>query len=289
MDTEHAPTSARALATAEVRRRIVAESRRQLGIVGPGQLSLRAVARELGMASSAIYRHFASRDELVTTLITAAYDELAELTDAAVAALADHADPADRWRAWCRALRGWAVSHPHDYALIYGSPIPGYAAPDTTTTSALRVLAPIIALFPDITVPGEITMSDEATEPDDDALTRSLAPMTSFIGDLVPEAITEDPTPPSPAAIARGIGAWSTIMGFVSLDLFGHLTGGVADADAVWARVVEQTAADLGLVPEPGPVPDVGLMTEPGPVPEGAAPIDDAPADDAPRPEGSLW
>src|SRR3954469_17660591 len=108
---------ARERARIEVTAAIKDEARKQLAAEGAQRLSLRAVARELGMVSSALYRYFPSRDDLLTALILDAYASLAEAADAAT----PQTDPYDRWRAVCRAVRAWAVAHPHEYALIYGS------------------------------------------------------------------------------------------------------------------------------------------------------------------------
>src|SRR6185437_16774203 len=124
-----ATQNARERARAQLTREIKEEARRQLAAGGAQQLSLRAVARELGMVSSALYRYFPSRDELLTALIIDAYDALAA---AAEAASAEPPDARGRWRAACGAVRNWARAHPHEYALIYGSPVPGYQAPQAT-------------------------------------------------------------------------------------------------------------------------------------------------------------
>lgn len=119
---------ARARARIEVTAAIKEEARRQLASEGPTKLSLRAVARELGMVSSALYRYFPSRDDLLTALIIDAYDSLGEAAEEAHAAVADGA-PVERWVAVGEAVRGWALAHPQEYALIYGTPVPGYSAP----------------------------------------------------------------------------------------------------------------------------------------------------------------
>ena len=136
--TRAASRTARERARAELTREIKAEARRQLAIHGAQQLSLRAVARELGMASSAIYRYYPSRDELLTALIIDAYDSLGASTEAAERALA-RGDIRGRWRTACGAVRNWALANPHEYALIYGSPVPGYQAPQATIAPAGRV------------------------------------------------------------------------------------------------------------------------------------------------------
>ena len=73
--------SARERVRDAVRGEIIVAARVQLGTEGAGALSLRAVARELGMASSAVYRYFKSRDELLTALIVEAYDAHSEQAD----------------------------------------------------------------------------------------------------------------------------------------------------------------------------------------------------------------
>src|SRR5215207_9080182 len=109
--------TARERVRAELTTEITDAARRQLAEVGAAALSLRAVARELGMASSAVYRYFPSRDDLLTRLIIEGYDALGAAAEAAD----DPADPPlDRWLAVCRTVRRWALAHPHEYALLYG-------------------------------------------------------------------------------------------------------------------------------------------------------------------------
>jgi AcrR family transcriptional regulator len=123
---------------AEMTLEIKAAASRQLAEHGAAALSLRAVARELGLASSAVYRYFKSRDELLTELIIDAYDSLGQAAEDAEGHL-DRQDLFGRWSATCHAVRRWALGHPHEYALIYGSPVPGYQAPRATVGPASRV------------------------------------------------------------------------------------------------------------------------------------------------------
>src|SRR4051812_14415371 len=122
--------SIRARVRAEMTDEIKELARRHLATDG-ANLSLRAVARDLGMVSSAIYRYFPSRDDLLTALILDAYNALGETAEKAVSAVPADAH-ATRWLAVASSVRGWAVEHPHEYALIYGSPVPGYRAPEDT-------------------------------------------------------------------------------------------------------------------------------------------------------------
>jgi len=154
MNPQNAPRTARERARAELTREIKEEARRQLAAVGANGLSLRAVARELGMVSSALYRYYPSRDDLLTALIIDAYNAIGEAAETAIGGVRPGAgDEPDagyepgvgvgvaraRWLAACHAIRAWAIARPHEYALIYGSPVPGYRAPQATVGPAARV------------------------------------------------------------------------------------------------------------------------------------------------------
>ncbi len=131
-------TGLRARMRAELTNEIKDEARRQLAAEGAPGLSLRAVTRALGMASSAIYRYFPSRDELLTALIVDAYDAIGGAAEEADAHCGRD-DYGGRWRAVGLAIRAWAIANPHEYALVYGSPVPGYRAPEDTVDPASRV------------------------------------------------------------------------------------------------------------------------------------------------------
>src|SRR4051794_2735735 len=122
--TTKAPATARARAREALTAEIKDTARRHMAESGAPALSLRAVARDLGMVSSAVYRYFDSRDALLTALIVDAFDAVGETAEGAVVGLPH--DVRVRWRAAARSIRDWALAHPHDYALVYGSPVPGY-------------------------------------------------------------------------------------------------------------------------------------------------------------------
>ena len=228
-----APRTARAVARAELTRAILDSARTQLGEVGPAALSVRAVARDLDMASSAVYRYFPSRDALLTALIVEAYDDLGDAVDAAVAARRP-SDHLGRWRALAHAVRDWAVAHPHQYALTYGSPVPGYAAPADTVAPGTRVSGALVQLMSDLQAAG--------IEPAAPSRRVSRAGRAA-IGPV----LAHTSAPLSPELAVRGMQAWATLFGHVSLELFGHMHNGVLDYDVHFAQVVDQVAADLGL------------------------------------------
>ena len=136
----NASRTARERVRAELTREITDTARRHLATEGAAGLSLRAVAREMGMVSSAIYRYFPSRDDLLTALIIDGYNAIGAAVEKADGACRRD-DYAGRWLAASRAVRTWALAHPHEYALVYGSPVPGYQAPQQTIGPASRVAA----------------------------------------------------------------------------------------------------------------------------------------------------
>lgn len=216
---------------AEQTRAIQETARRHLAEVGPAALSLRAIAREVGLVSSAVYRYFPSRDDLLTALIVETYDELGDAVERAQDAAGD--DLGARFRALCRAIHDWARANPHEYALVYGSPVPGYAAPDTTVTPAGRVTGAFLALALASERAGH-TLA--ATAPLSPAERAALAPVFDAVGAPIGEE-----------RLVRWLMAWKTVFGHVSLELFGHMHRGVLDYDAHFEQVTAQLAADLGL------------------------------------------
>src|SRR6266568_2209402 len=140
--------SIRARVRAEMIDEIKDAARRQLATEG-ANLSLRAIARELGMVSSALYRYFASRDDLLTALLIDAYNAIGEVAERADATVADRLSLTGRWLTVAHAWRDWALANPAEYALIHGSPVPGYAAPQDTVGPASRRFLVIAAIIRD--------------------------------------------------------------------------------------------------------------------------------------------
>ena len=144
-----APRTARERARAEITKEILDAGRHHLATDGATGISLRAIARDLGMASSAVYRYVASRDELLTKLIIDAYDSLGAAAESGEAAV-DRADLLGRWTTICTTVRDWAIANPNEYALVYGSPVPGYVAPTDTIGPASRVSNLLVQLMFDL-------------------------------------------------------------------------------------------------------------------------------------------
>lgn len=223
---------ARERARIEVTAAIKDEARRRLAAEGAAKLSLRAVARELGMVSSALYRYFPSRDELLTALIIDAYDSVGAAAEQADArALEASAPPRARWIAVCEAVRAWALEHPHEYALIYGSPVPGYSAPQDTVGPASRVGNTLIAVLR-----SAYEGRGLALPPLPAALRPEAARMTADFAQGLPPEVT-----------AALVAAWAQLVGLVSFELFGQFNRVVEDRDAFFTHAAGQLAHGVGL------------------------------------------
>ena len=212
-------TTARDRARVETTAAILAAARRQLGEVGAAALSLRAVAREVGMVSSAVYRYVPSRDDLLTRLVVEAYDAVGERAERACRP----ADPPRvQWRAVWRAVRAWAHAHPAEYALIYGSPVPGYVAPADTLAPAARVGVVLVGI-----------VVDHGRAPVD------AGPAAGVVADVLPGLDAAR----APAAVA----AWTQLFGTVGFELFGQYENVVTDRDAFFDHVADTAATAVGL------------------------------------------
>ena len=233
--------TARERARVEITAEILAAARAQLGDVGPSQLSLRAVARDVGMVSSAVYRYFASRDELLTALIIAAYDELGAAAEAAEEAVEDRTDHLARWMATCRATREWAISHPHDYALIYGSPVPGYAAPQDTVVPATRVIVRLVEII--VAAHGSGHTAEAARPP---AIAADPSGVVADAMGFIAERSDVD-LAALPELVMRTLMVWSAIFGTLSFEIFGHLKGSVSNYEGYFEQTTLRLAGDLGL------------------------------------------
>jgi AcrR family transcriptional regulator len=190
----------------KIERRIVELGRRHLVTEGAAGLSLRAIARDLGMVSSAVYRYVASRDELLTLLLVDAYSELADAVDRA---RASEASWRDRMRAMAHAAREWAVEHPASWALLYGSPVPGYRAPaERTVGPGTRVVGALFDAVADGMAAGDISKTEVA-------VAQSLA--SDFDGVREEFDFSGDDS-----AVAKCFLLWAGLIGAISMEVFGQ-------------------------------------------------------------------
>ncbi|WP_221350913.1 TetR/AcrR family transcriptional regulator [Streptomyces beigongshangae] len=209
---------------AQVRAEVKRHAWEQLAAAGASALSLNAIAKRMGMSGPALYRYFAGRDELITELVRDAYRSLADTLRETAAA-----EPG--LPALAHALRDWALRDPHRYFLVYGTPVPGYHAPDDITSLAREIMATLLdacaALPPNVPAPspaGSGTPFDS-----------HLAEHRQWAGDH----------PAAPAALHRAVVLWTRLHGVLSLELAGHFTGMGFDPALLFASELDALAGPV--------------------------------------------
>lgn len=236
---ESAVPSAPRTARERVRRELTSEIKQnaldQLASGGGAALSLRAIARDMGMASSALFRYFSNRDALLTALIIDSYSSLADAAEAAEARVHEQS-VGDRWMAICHGVRDWAVAHPHEYALIFGSPIPGYAAPPGTVAPASRVPLLLGSLLGDLVSDGTYDRGAYPESPPE--VQRAIDAVRAMLPAGIPSEL-----------LVRGLMVWTYLFGAVSFEVFGHRHNVIVDYEVFFDHEVGRLAAMLGLVP----------------------------------------
>ncbi|MGF1425287.1 TetR/AcrR family transcriptional regulator [Kitasatospora sp. LaBMicrA B282] len=197
---------------AQVREEVKKYAWEQIATAGASALSLNAIAKQVGMSGPALYRYFANRDALITELITDAYRSLADTFRARAVAGADLGDLA-------LALRGWALDDPQRYLLVYGTPVPGYQAPEDTTRIASEIMA--ILLYACTAAPPPTT------------------PATPLDAHLAEHRGWAQDHPATPADLRRALAFWTRLHGVLSLELAGHFTGMGFDPAELYAAEVD--------------------------------------------------
>ncbi len=216
----------------QIEARIVELGRRQLVERGAAGLSVRAIARDLGMVSSAVYRYVSSRDELLTLLLVDAYSDLADAVDRARETVGE------LWSedvvAIARAVRRWAVAHPSRWALLYGSPVPGYhAPPERTVAVGTRVVAAFFDAVASGIATGDIRLTDVVAP----------QPMSSDF-----ERIRHEfGFPGDDRVVAKCFLLWAGVLGAISLEVFGQYGADtLTDPEAVFDTQVRLLVDVLG-------------------------------------------
>ncbi len=170
-------------------------------------------------------------------LIIDAYDDLGATVEA-VDASCERTDFAGRWSATCHAVRNWARAHPHEYALIYGSPVPGYSAPEDTIIPASRVTLTLVAIIHEATASGALRAPFGAEYAP--SFSMPAAAEASRLEALALQRVPKD-------AIIWALEAWMQLFGAVNFEIFGRLVGVVEDVDALFDQTIIDMSASIGI------------------------------------------
>jgi AcrR family transcriptional regulator len=205
---------------------------------GPSAISLRAIAREMGMTAPAIYRYFAGLDALIQDLVEDLFDEMREIVESARPA---DAGPVDQLIHMARAFRRWSVAHPAEFGLMFGSPIPGVAQFEdgcqTPEHAGARFGAPFLDAFGVLWRQGRIArIATVPAELIESRLGPYLGPYRETFGSDVPVQM-----------IYAYLSAWTRLYGLVAMEVFGHLGWAVTDVEPLFevelAAFVSQLAS----------------------------------------------
>jgi AcrR family transcriptional regulator len=231
-----APRTARERVREEMTAEILAVARRHVAAEGAAALSLRSIARDLEMAPSALYRYFDGRDALLSALILTAYQSLADEAEHAAdkAARGSAGRDAERWLAVPRSLRAWALAHPHEWGLIFGTPVPGYEAPEDTVEPYARVAAAVVRPLVEAEPAGRLR-----GEPPPEVSVDLRAAVAPVADELLPGMPF--------GRVVLAVQAWTTIVGLISLEVFGHWRNTILDPGVFFEATIRNLADSLGL------------------------------------------
>lgn len=213
------------------REEIKALARQQMQAEGTAGISLRGIARAMGVTVTALYRYFASRDDLITALILDGFNAQADALEAA-AATYPATDPAGQLYAALKTYREWALAHPIDYQLLYGNPIPGYHAPaELTVPAASRNMTVFLRLLVNARDHGLITESPAFDIPP------AIAAHMHSLGEA------------DPNVLMWGVIGWTRLQGMIMLELFEHTPPVIGDPEAFYLHQIAELMRAGGLSP----------------------------------------
>jgi AcrR family transcriptional regulator len=222
----------RAQAHAATAQRIVVAARKLL--VRDGEVTLRAVARELGLTAPALYRYAASHEDLVRIVALAIDADVAERVSAA----ADRQpadDPAARLIAASVAFRSWALENRQEFGLVFTNvDVECLMDLQASASTGMAFSALLFALWEERKFP------------------------IPLLEDLDPglAAILRDPQVPADLSGVpdelRGLiwvleRAWSRLYGTVTLEVFRHVDPRLVDEAHLFRAMIEDQAEPLGL------------------------------------------
>ena len=233
--TSPAPTR-RARLRAGTIQEIKSLAHRQLAEQGHGALSLRAIARAMGIAPSALYRYFRSSGDLISALCIDAYDSLTAALVAARDTQPD-GDHVGRWLAICHAYRDWSLRNPSEFALIFGTPVPGYQTNAEVVGAAGRLTSVALDEFAAAVEVG-------AAEPG-----RALVPPGLDVGALWQTLIGDRSSEAKARLAGIVLSAWACLLGFLVAEIFGSLRQLIADVDGLYAAHVRTVMLGMGFDP----------------------------------------
>lgn len=199
---------------------------------GPAALSLRGIARSMGLTAPALYRYFPGRDELVTAMILASFETLGDALAASIDRMSGE-DHARRYLAVGLAYRGWALANPERFALMFGAPIPAdHASPTGMLPAAARAMGVLMAVLQAAWQAGRLQRPP------------ILGPSLSGQMRAWKEAHAADA---HPTVLYLTLVCWARLHGLTTLELHGHFPPEVTSPDEIFLNELHALRAEIGL------------------------------------------
>lgn len=221
----------RAATQAEIR-----ETARKLLIAsGPEAMSISAVARRIGLSGPAIYRYYASRDELVGAVIADLFAELAQAVERARDDLGD-AEPGERLLVMSRAMRAWAIGHAAEFRLVFAVPIAeGNRQPDSERQRAGEAFDQVL-----LNEFEALWQSRPFAVPELDRLAPSLRRQ-------VLDYAERRRTPLPPAAVHVFLTCWIRLYGLLVMEVLDQLAFAFSDPEPIFEACLRDISELIGI------------------------------------------
>jgi AcrR family transcriptional regulator len=241
------PPSRRDRLRAATKDEIISTARQLLVRDGPGSVTLRAIAREMGMTAPGLYRYYSSHEELIRHVIAGIFTELGDGIKQAISDVSDSfsdgltpeqdmAEMTGKMAAACREFRRWALDHKGEFALIFGAPLPGVddGRYDVADECAVQFASVFFLLFLELWDKAPFAVPDpDQIEP---GLQEQLARYRDQLGADVPDG-----------AVLTFLRCWVLLYGAVAMEVFGHLGFALDDPEPIFSMTISDIATLVGL------------------------------------------
>jgi len=216
---------------------------------GQEAVTLRAIARRLGITAPALYRYYGSRDDLVGHLRLDVISDLGAQMAAEIAELPDNG-AAVRLFSLCRIFRRWALTHTREFTLVFASPTGGVGSAEGSVTTVNRVHEPFGRVF--LTTAGRVLATQDLATPADDVVPLSFRADLTLYRDELAAVLASSGLPTAKLDLGTTylmIQFWARLYGHVTLEVFGNYPIPVSNPDAVFDAVLADLAREVGLQP----------------------------------------
>jgi len=222
---------------------IIQTARRLLVDSGPDAVTLRAIAREMGMTAPGLYRYFDNRDELVRHICASIFTELGSDIGQAIQGATTAGEPADqatkltvKMVAACQEFRRWSLNHRAEFSLLFGVPLPGLddGRYDIADECALAFAGTFFTLFLELWSTAPFPVPEAADI--DPGLRGQLSRYRDALGTDIPVG-----------AVLTFLRCWTVLYGAVAMEVFGHMSFALDDPAPMFEIILGDLAALVGM------------------------------------------